>query len=94
MKYRNESNFSLGDPEAVNEEDKKKLQEEEKKKEEEEKKKEELNEKLPTYDPKKGGQSSVSFGNEPTDYRKKDEVYTTSVKVKNPPGGRSNVMFG
>jgi hypothetical protein len=69
-------------------------EDEEKKREEERKKKEEeLNNKLPTYNPKKGGQSSLSFGSEPTDYRKKDEVYT-SVKVHNPPGGRSNIQFG
>ena len=52
-----------------------------------------MNDKLPNYDPRKGGQTSLSFGTEPTDYRKKDEVFT-SVKVKNPPGGKSNIMFG
>ena len=36
------------------------------------KKEEELNKKLPTYDPKNGGKSNVFFGNEPTDYRKKE----------------------
>lgn len=33
------------------------------------------------------------FGTDATDYRKKDEVFT-SVKVRNPPGGRSNIQFG
>lgn len=62
--------------------------------EEERKKKEkELNNKLPAYDPKNGGKATIFFGNEKTDYRKKDEVFT-SVKVKNPPGGRSNIQFG
>jgi hypothetical protein len=57
------------------------------------KKEEELNKKLPGYDPKNGGKATIFFGNEKTDYRKKDEVFT-SVKVKNPPGGRSNIQFG
>jgi len=52
-----------------------------------------LNNKLPGYDPKAGGKSTVHFGDEKTDYRKKDEVFT-SVKVKNPPGGKSNIQFG
>jgi len=61
--------------------------------EERKKKEEELNKKLPGYDPKNGGKATIFFGSEKTDYRKKDEVYT-SVKVKNPPGGRSNIQFG
>ena len=61
--------------------------------EEEAKKKEELNNKLPTYDPKAGGKASIFFGDDKTDYRKKDEVFT-SVKVKNPPGGKSSIQFG
>jgi len=52
-----------------------------------------LNNKLPQYDPKKGGQSNVFFGDVKTDYRKKDEVFT-SVKVHNPPGGKSSIQFG
>ena len=68
-------------------------QEEEEKRKERERKNDELNSKLPGYDPKKGGQGTIFFGDEKTDYRKKDEVFT-SVKVKNPPGGRSNIQFG
>ena len=52
-----------------------------------------MNNKLPGYDPKKGGQSSVHFGDEKPDYRRKGDVQT-SVKVHNPPGGRSNIQFG
>ena len=52
-----------------------------------------MNKKLPDYDPKLGGKSSVHFGDEKTDYRKKDEVFT-NVKVKNPPGGKSNFQLG
>lgn len=52
-----------------------------------------MNNKLPTYDPKNGGKSSLSFGSEKPDYRRKDEVHT-NVKVHNPPGGRSNIQFG
>jgi len=48
---------------------------------------------LPGYDPKNGGKATVFFGEEKTDYRKKDEVFT-SVKVKNPPGGKSSIQFG
>ena len=76
-----------GDNEALDEEEKKRREEEKKKKEEE------LNQKLPDYDPKKGGQSSVHFGDEKPDYRRKGDVQT-SVKVHNPPGGRSNIQFG
>ncbi len=88
MNYHNQSNIVLGEISTKEEEEKRKLEEEERKKKEEE-----LNQKLPTYDPKKGGQSSFSFGNEKTDYRKKDEVFT-SVKVKSPPGGKSSIQFG
>ena len=52
-----------------------------------------MNSKLPSYDPKNANKTSISFGTEKTDYRKKDEVYT-SVNVQNPPGGRSNIHFG
>lgn len=52
-----------------------------------------MNSKLPTYDPKTGGRSNIVFGDEKTDYRRKGEV-ATSVKVHNPPGGRSNIQFG
>lgn len=88
MKYHNESNITFGvnSKEEVDEETKR-LEEERKKKEEE------LNSKLPTYDPKNGTKTNVFFGNEPTDYRKKDEVFT-SVKVKAPPGGKSSIQFG
>ena len=87
-KYHNESNVVFGgDNEALDEEEKKKRDEERRKKEEE------LNSKLPTYDPKSGGRSNVHFGDEKPDYRRKDEV-ATSVKVHNPPGGRSNIQFG
>ena len=78
----------LGQTDPREEEERKKKEEEEKKKKEEE-----LNQKLPSYDPRSGGKASISFGSEPTDYRKKDEVFT-SVKVKSPPGGKSNVQFG
>lgn len=81
QKYHNQSNVVFGgDNEAVNEEDEKKKEEERKKKEEE------LNKKLPDYDPKLGGKSSVTFGdtNQPH----------TSVKVRAPPGGRSNFTLG
>lgn len=37
-----------------------------------------FNNKLPTYDPRNGGKSSINFGNEKTDYRKKDEVFTNA----------------
>lgn len=46
-----------------------------------------------SYDPKQAGKSSLSFGDEKTDYRRKDEVFT-SVKVKSPPGGKSSFQFG
>lgn len=61
--------------------------------EEKRKKEEELNNKLPSYDPKNGTKTNVFFGNEKTDYRKKDEVFT-SVRVKAPPGGKSSIQFG
>ena len=61
--------------------------------EERKKKEEELNKKLPGYDPRHGGKASIFFGDQKTDYRKKDEVFT-SVKVKNPPGGKSSIQFG
>ena len=61
--------------------------------EERKKKEEELNKKLPGYDPRNGGKASIFFGDQKTDYRKKDEVFT-SVKVKNPPGGKSSIQFG
>ena len=35
-----------------------------------------MNNKLPTYDPKNGNKTSIRFGNEKTDYQKKDEVFT------------------
>ena len=34
-----------------------------------------MNKKLPGYNPKKAGQSSVVFGTDTTDYRHKNEVY-------------------
>lgn len=49
------------------------------------KKEEELNSKLPSYDPKTAGKSSVLFGNDASDYH---------TKVRNPPGGKSNIQFG
>ena len=52
-----------------------------------------MNKKLPDYDPKLGNKTSLHFGDEKPDYRRKDEVHT-SVKVHNPPGGRSNIHFG
>lgn len=65
--YRNQSNVVFGgDNEALDEEEKKKREEEKKKKEEE------LNKKLPNYDPKLGGKSSVEFGNDAPDYRRKN----------------------
>lgn len=76
-----------GQNEQEDEEEKKRLELEKKKKEEE------LNKKLPDYDPKLGNKTSVHFGDDKTDYRRKDE-YHTSVKVHNPPGGRSNIQFG
>lgn len=88
MKYHNESNITLGETSKEQEiEELKRLEEEKRKKEEE------LNSKLPSYDPKNGTKTNVFFGNEPTDYRKKDEVFT-SVKVKAPPGGKSSIQFG
>ena len=77
----------MGEKTTEEEEEEKRLQEEKRKKEEE------LNNKLPTFDPKNGGKTSLHFGDEKTDYRKKDEVFT-SVKVKNPPGGKSSIQFG
>lgn len=87
MKYHNESNIVLGEHSKAEELEKQRLEEEKRKKEEE------LNSKLPTYDPKNGTKTNVFFGNEKTDYRKKDEVFT-SVKVKAPPGGKSSIQFG
>lgn len=86
MKYRNESNICLGETSKEEENEKQRL-------EEKRKKEEELNSKLPTYDPKNGTKTNVFFGNEKTDYRKKDEVFT-SVKVRAPPGGKSSIQFG
>lgn len=87
MKYHNESNIVLGETSKEEEDEKKRLEEEKRRKEEE------LNSKLPSYDPKNGTKTNVFFGNEKTDYRKKDEVFT-SVKVKAPPGGKSSIQFG
>lgn len=87
-KYHNQSSVTLGgENEALDEEERKRKELEKKKKEEE------LNQKLPTYDPKNGGRSNLHFGDEKTDYRRKDEVFT-SVKVHNPPGGKSSIQFG
>ncbi len=86
MKYHNESNIVLGEVSKQEESEKQRLEEEEKRKKEEE-----LNSKLPSYDPKNGTKTNVFFGNEKTDYRKKDEVF---VKVKAPPGGKSSIQFG
>ena len=90
MKYNhNQSSFELGNPNLKNEEEeRKRIQAEEKARKEEE-----LNKKLPGYDPKNGGKATIFFGEQRTDYRKKDEVFT-SVKVRNPPGGKSNIQFG
>lgn len=82
QKYHNQSNVVFGgDNEAMDEEEKKKREEEKKRKEEE------LNKKLPDYDPKLGGKSSVKFGDEPNQPH-------TSVKVRAPPGGKSNFTLG
>lgn len=86
-RYHNESQLSFGDNTQQIEDEEKKREEERRKKEEE------INNKLPTYDPKQGGKSNIHFGDEKPDYRRKDEV-TTSVRVHNPPGGRSNIQFG
>lgn len=88
FKYHNESNIVLGESTKEKEEAERREAEENKRRKEEE-----LNNKLPSYDPKNGGKSNVFFGEEKTDYRKKDEVFT-SVKVRNPPGGRSNFQLG
>ena len=85
-KYRNESNIVLGETSKEEETEKQRL-------EEKRRKEEELNNKLPSYDPKNGTRTNVFFGDEKTDYRKKDEVFT-SVRVKNPPGGKSSIQFG
>ena len=68
--------------------------EEEKRKQESDRKKKEenLNKNLPNFDPKQGGKSSLSFGDEKTDYSTKYQYYNT--KVSNPPGGKSNIQFG
>lgn len=72
----------------------KEVEDEEKKREEERRKKEEeINSKLPSFNPKLGNRTNIVFGNEKTDYRRKDEV-TTSVRVHNPPGGKSSIQFG
>jgi hypothetical protein len=77
----------LGEVSKQEETEQQRLEEEKRKKEEE------LNNKLPSYDPKNGTKTNVFFGNEKTDYRKKDEVFT-SVRVKAPPGGKSSIQFG
>lgn len=46
-----------------------------------------MNSKLPGYNPKNGGKSSVVFGEEKNEFN-------SSGKVRNPPGGRSNIQFG
>jgi len=72
----------------------KEVEDEEKKKQEERRKKEEeINSKLPSFDPKLGNRTNIVFGTDTPDYRRKNEV-TTSVRVHNPPGGRSNIQFG
>ena len=86
-RYHNESQLSFGDNTQQIEDEEKKREEERRKKEEE------INSKLPTYDPRQGGKTNIHFGDEKPDYRRKDEV-TTSVRVHNPPGGRSNIQFG
>ena len=89
MKYHNESHFEMTD-------NSKHLDEEEKKREEERRRKEEqINSKLPTYDPKNANKTSIVFGDDTTDYKKKDESSSNPpIKVRNPPGGRSNIQFG
>ena len=77
----------------VEEDERRIRQEEQQRQKNDELKKDALNNRLPGYDPRKGHQTSIFFGDEKTDYRKKEEVFT-SVKVKNPPGGRSNIQFG
>ncbi len=69
------------------------IEEEERRKEERRKKEEEINSKLPTYDPKMGGRSNIIFGDDKPDYTKKGDV-AGSVRVRNPPGGRSSIQFG
>lgn len=70
------------------------IEDQEKRREEERRRKEEeINNKLPTYDPKNGNKTNIVFGDDKTDYRRKDEPFT-STKVRNPPGGRSNIQFG
>ena len=67
QKYHNQSNVVFGgDNEAMDEEEKNRKEEERKKKEEE------INKNLPEYDPKMGNKTSVHFGDEKPDYRRKD----------------------
>lgn len=40
-----------------------------------------FNKKLPTFDPKTAGKSSVKFGDDKVDYRKKDQVFVHSNKL-------------
>jgi hypothetical protein len=66
MKYHNQSNIEMTDNSEYIDEEEKKREEERRKKEEE------INSKLPTYDPKNGTKTNVFFGDDKTDYRKKD----------------------
>lgn len=67
QKYHNQSAVVFGgDNESLDEEEKKKRDEERKRKEEE------LNKNLPTYDPRNGSKTSVHFGDDKPDYRRKD----------------------
>lgn len=82
QKYHNESNIVFGGKnEEDNEEDEKKKLQERKKKEEE------LNNRLPEYDPKMGGKSSLKFGENVNEEN-------MNSKMRNPPGGKSNIQFG
>ena len=54
--------------------------------EEKKKKEEEFNNKLPSYDPKMGGKTTLQFGQENVDQN--------MAKLRNPPGGKSNIQFG
>ena len=40
-----------------------------------------FNKKMPTYDPKTAGRSSVKLGDDKVDYRKKDQVFINSNKL-------------
>ena len=82
QKYHNESNVVFG---GKNEEDNE--EEEQKKLQERKRKEEELNNRLPDYNPKMGGKSSLNFG----DGKNEENM---GQKVRRPPGGQSNIQFG